>query len=173
MRQAARDRTGTIGGGKRTTRRSGTARDGYRAATMPGTPLAGFLARFVADAHAADQDGPRPTPTDTGRRRFLAGASAAVRAQQFCQQVEPVFNGTLANWNGLAAHDTWHDQPLQRCSYAYWRVGQCQLFAGVEGEREGNAWFCGEHTSLDAHGYLEGAVETGERAASQVATAIG
>ena len=51
--------------------------------------------------------------------------------------------------------------------------GQCQLFAGVEGEREGNAWFCGEHTSLDAHGYLEGAVETGERAASQVATAIG
>jgi hypothetical protein len=39
MRQAARDRTGTIGGGKRTTRRSGTARDGYRAATMPRTPL--------------------------------------------------------------------------------------------------------------------------------------
>ncbi|MFN9331412.1 MAG: hypothetical protein ACK6D1_02330, partial [Planctomycetota bacterium] len=102
---------------------------------MPRTPLAGFLARFVADAHAADQDGPRPTPTDTGRRRFLAGASAAVRAQQFCQQVEPVFNGTLANWNGLAAHATWHDQPLQRCSNAYWRVGQCQLFAGVEGER--------------------------------------
>ncbi|MBM3961162.1 MAG: FAD-dependent oxidoreductase, partial [Planctomycetes bacterium] len=88
-------------------------------------------------------------------------------------QVDPVFSGSLAIWNGLAALDTWHDQPLQRCSYSYWRVGQCQLFAGAEGEREGNAWFCGEHTSLDAQGYLEGLVETGDRAASQVATAIG
>lgn len=103
----------------------------------------------------------------------FGGASATARAQQFCQQVAPVFPGSLANWNGLAALDTWHDQPLQRCSYSYWRVGQCQLFAGAEGEPEGNAWFCGEHTSLDAQGYLEGAVETGERAAAQVATAIG
>jgi monoamine oxidase len=103
----------------------------------------------------------------------FAGASATARAQQFCQQVEPVFSGSTANWNGLATLDTWHDKPLQRCSYSYWRVGQCQLFAGVEGEPEDNAWFCGEHTSLDAQGYLEGAVETGERAADEVATAIG
>jgi monoamine oxidase len=103
----------------------------------------------------------------------FAGAAAAARAQQFCQQVEPVFGGSQAGWNGLATLETWHDKPLQQCSYSYWRVGQCQLFAGVEGENEDNAWFCGEHTSLDAQGYLEGAVESGERAAAEVATAIG
>lgn len=103
----------------------------------------------------------------------FGGASATARAQLFCQQLEPVFAGSSANANGLATLDTWHDKPLQRCSYSYWRVGQCQLFAGVEGEPEQNAWFCGEHTSLDAQGYLEGAVETGERAAREVADAIG
>ncbi len=64
----------------------------------------------------------------------FAGASATARAQQFCQQIEPVFAGTQANWNGLATLDTWRDKPLAQCSYSYWRVGQCQLFGGVEGE---------------------------------------
>ncbi|MBM3962182.1 MAG: hypothetical protein FJ306_09830 [Planctomycetes bacterium] len=44
---------------------------------MPGTPLAGFLVQFFADAHAAATGGGRSTATDAGRRRFLAGASAA------------------------------------------------------------------------------------------------
>ena len=102
----------------------------------------------------------------------FAGASAVVRAQQFAQQVEPLLPGTIANRNGLATLDTWHDNPFSNCSYSYWRVGQYQLFAGVEGEPEGNAWFCGEHCSQDAQGYLEGAVETGERAASEVDAAV-
>ena len=51
---------------------------------------------------------------------------------------------------------------------ALWQVGQYTRFAGVEGEQEGNAHFCGEHTSIDAQGYLEGAVETGERAAVEI-----
>jgi monoamine oxidase len=102
----------------------------------------------------------------------FAGASALLRAQQFAQQIEPVLPGAVAQANGFATLDTWHDNPLSRCSYSYWRVGQYQLFAGVEGEPEGNAWFCGEHTSQDAQGYLEGAVETGERAAREVEDAI-
>jgi len=32
--------------------------------------------------------------------------------------------------------------------------------------------FCGEHTSIDAQGYLEGAVETGERAAAEIISAL-
>jgi len=102
----------------------------------------------------------------------FAGAAANVRAQQFAQQVEPLLPGSVANRNGFQTLDTWHDNPLSQCSYSYWRVGQYQLFAGVEGEPEGNAWFCGEHTSQDAQGYLEGAVETGERAAREVDAAI-
>jgi monoamine oxidase len=43
----------------------------------------------------------------------------------------------------------------------------------VEGEPEGNCHFAGEHTSIDFQGYLNGGVETGERAADEVITALG
>jgi monoamine oxidase len=36
----------------------------------------------------------------------------------------------------------------------------------------GNLFFCGEHTSLDYQGYMNGASETGERAASEVLAAL-
>jgi monoamine oxidase len=45
-------------------------------------------------------------------------------------------------------------------------------FAGIEGRPEGNAFFCGEHTSIDFQGYLNGAVETGQRAAREVLDSI-
>jgi monoamine oxidase len=38
----------------------------------------------------------------------------------------------------------------------------------VERAREGNCHFAGEHTSIDFQGYLNGAVETGERAAGEI-----
>lgn len=103
----------------------------------------------------------------------FGGADPLSRAQQFVQQLEPVVPGSIAGFNGHATLDTWHDNPFTQCSYSFWRVGQYQLFAGVEGEPEGNAWFCGEHTSIDAQGYMEGAVETGERAAAEVDAAVG
>ncbi|MBK9386927.1 MAG: FAD-dependent oxidoreductase [Planctomycetes bacterium] len=102
----------------------------------------------------------------------FAGADPLLRAPQFLQQLEPVLPGASAAWNGRATLDTWKDQPLSRCSYSFFKVGQYTLFGGVEGQPEGNAWFCGEHTSQDAQGYLEGAVETGERAAREVEAAL-
>ena len=53
-------------------------------------------------------------------------------------------------------------------SYSYYRVGQYTRFGGAEAERSGRCHFAGEHTSSDAQGYLEGAVESGERAAREV-----
>jgi monoamine oxidase len=41
-----------------------------------------------------------------------------------------------------------------------------QRFA--EGQRDGNCHFAGEHTSIDNQGYLNGAVDTGERAATEI-----
>lgn len=90
------------------------------------------------------------------------------RAQQFLAQIEPVLPGLTAQWNGRATVDYWRGDPFTLGSYTYWQVGQYIRFAGIEGKQEGNAHFCGEHTSIDAQGYLEGAVETGERAASEV-----
>jgi monoamine oxidase len=89
-------------------------------------------------------------------------------AQRFLAQIEPVLPGLSARWNGRAAVDSWPDYPWTRGSYSYWKVGQYQRFAGAEGQREGNCHFAGEHTSIDNQGYLNGAVETGERAASEI-----
>jgi monoamine oxidase len=89
-------------------------------------------------------------------------------AGQLGQQIEPVLPGLGAAWNGRSTVDFWPGDPFTRGSYAFWQVGQHTRFAGIEGAQEGNAHFCGEHTSIDAQGYLEGAVETGQRAASEV-----
>ena len=53
-------------------------------------------------------------------------------------------------------------------SYSYWKVGQYTAFVGRRGAAEGNCHFAGEHTSIDFQGYLNGAVDTGERAANEI-----
>jgi monoamine oxidase len=90
------------------------------------------------------------------------------RAQQFLAQIEPVLPGLSAAYSGKATIDYWRGDPNVRGSYAFWRIGQYTQFAGIEGAQEGNAHFCGEHTSIDSQGYLNGAVETGERAAAEI-----
>jgi monoamine oxidase len=95
------------------------------------------------------------------------------RAQQFLAQIEPVLPGLSAKWNGRATVDFWLGNRWARGSYSYWKVGQYTRFAGVERLPEGNCFFCGEHTSIDFQGYLNGAVETGERAAGEVLDSLG
>jgi monoamine oxidase len=95
------------------------------------------------------------------------------RAQRFLAQIEPVLPGISQQWNGRATIDFWPGYEWTRGSYSYWKVGQYTSFAGVEGRQEGNAHFCGEHTSIDSQGYLNGAVETGERAAAEVIADLG
>ena len=86
----------------------------------------------------------------------------------FLGQLAPVFPGIAAHYNGRATVDYWAGNPFTRGSYSYWKVGQYTTFAGIEGVQEGNAHFCGEHTSIDSQGYLNGAVETGERVADEI-----
>ncbi len=90
------------------------------------------------------------------------------RAKKFLSQLEPVLPGATAAWNGKAALDYWTSYPWTKGSYSYWKVGQYTSFAGIEGTRQGSCHFAGEHTSLDFQGYLNGAVESGQRAASEI-----
>jgi monoamine oxidase len=90
------------------------------------------------------------------------------RAKQFLAQLEPVLPGITARWNGRATVDFWLGNPWTRGSYSFWKVGQYTRFAGVESEPEGNCHFAGEHTSIDFQGYLNGAVESGQRAAQEL-----
>lgn len=98
----------------------------------------------------------------------FGSGTAESRAQQFLAQVEPVLPGATKAWNGRATIDFWPGHPWTKGSYSYWKVGQYQRFAGIEGRRQGNCLFAGEHTSIDFQGYLNGAVETGQRAAGEI-----
>ena len=76
--------------------------------------------------------------------------------------------GISAKHNGKAESFDWVANPLTRGSYSFWKVGQYTKFAGAEGARSNNCHFAGEHTSVDFQGYLNGAVESGERAAQEI-----
>jgi monoamine oxidase len=103
----------------------------------------------------------------------FGNGSPSTRAQQFLGQIEPVLPGISARWNGRAIIDYWTGYRWTKGSYSYWKVGQYQAFAGVEREIEGGSChFAGEHTSIDFQGYLNGAVETGQRAADEIAAAL-
>ena len=91
------------------------------------------------------------------------------RAQQFLAQLEPVLPGITDTYiPGKATIDFWTAYPWTKGSYSFWKVGQYTSFSGVEKERRDKVHFAGEHTSQDFQGYLNGGVETGERAASEI-----
>jgi monoamine oxidase len=94
--------------------------------------------------------------------------TAEQQAQTFLKQIEPVLPGATAKWNHRVVRDFWTGYEWTKGSYSYWKVGQYTRFSGAEKERSGNCHFAGEHTSQDFQGYLEGAVETGERAAAEI-----
>ena len=93
----------------------------------------------------------------------IAQLNSAVLAQ-----LQPVLKGATQQFNGLSTLDYWPGNRWSRGSYSYWKVGQYTGFSGIEGVREGNVHFCGEHTSQDYQGYLNGAVDTGNNAAAEV-----
>jgi monoamine oxidase len=94
----------------------------------------------------------------------------AERALQFMSQLQPLFPDTHVadHWSERATIDFWAAYPWTKGSYSYWKVGQYTKFSGMEKERQGNCHFAGEHTSQDFQGYLNGAVETGARAAGEI-----
>jgi monoamine oxidase len=94
------------------------------------------------------------------------------RAQTFLKEIDPLLPGLGRAWNGKASVDFWSSSPYQRGSYSCYRVGQYATIAGVAAESEGALCFAGEHTSVDFQGYMEGAVESGERAADEVLAAL-
>jgi monoamine oxidase len=94
------------------------------------------------------------------------------RAKQFLSQIEPVLPGITKQWNGSATVDWWQGYEWTKGSYSYWKVGQYTKFAGAEGEAVGSCHFAGEHTSIDFQGYLNGGVETGQRAAAEILAAL-
>lgn len=95
------------------------------------------------------------------------------RMADFLDELDQVFPGAKAASNGKVARMHWPTAPHVKASYACYKVGQYTTICGVESERFENVHFCGEHTSLDAQGYMEGAALTGAAAALEVGADLG
>ena len=89
-------------------------------------------------------------------------------ANQFLSQLEPIFPGITAQWNGKAMLSTPFTDPNLLCSYSYWKPGQYTGFSGYEGVRQGNIHFAGEHCSTSFQGFMEGGASEGVRAANEI-----
>ena len=106
---------------------------------------------------------------------FSTSASAAVRhpARRFLRQVDPVYPGLEAVWNGRSTQGLPHLDPNFKCYYSYFKIGQYETIAGYERVRQGNVFFAGEHCSFDFLGFMEGAAREGTRAGAEMLAAIG
>ena len=87
-------------------------------------------------------------------------------------QLERIAPGISDALTGEAWLDAWDRDRWAGGSYAAFGPGQITAFWGLLQRPAGRIVFAGEHTSTRAQGYLEGAVESGERAARQVAALL-
>ena len=138
----------------------------------------------VVDRHVGLQQGWDTTIGQIGVTggvwtNFLGGgqgvASGAGTAEEWfggiLGDLEAIWPGTQAAFSGQAARMHWPTFPYALGSYTCYRPGQWAYWS-YEGAREGNIHFCGEHCSLDFQGWLEGAVESGQRAANEVVRSL-
>lgn len=102
-----------------------------------------------------------------GRSGAGAGASAGL---EMIRDLELFYADVPAKLNGGEQMINWKQRKWSLGSMAYFKPGQYMKFRGVAGEPEadGRFLFAGEHTSLRFAGTLQGAIETGQRAAAAV-----
>ncbi|MEX2418170.1 MAG: FAD-dependent oxidoreductase, partial [Actinomycetota bacterium] len=88
-------------------------------------------------------------------------------------EINKVVPGTEAHFNGKAWLDYWVGDPWTRGSYAAFGQGEYTKYWRYTGLPEGNVKFAGEHTSTYSQGFLNGGVESGQRAAIEVMDDLG
>jgi monoamine oxidase len=109
---------------------------------------------------------------------FLAGGRASAALQATLQRDGADGVAQQLRWMGhpatvIQSHVyTWENDPWCRGGYAYFDPGFDPLWRAWLARPFGRIVFAGEHTSIRFQGYMNGAVETGMRAAAEVAAAM-
>ena len=118
---------------------------------------------------------------NTGYTTFLGGklglaantTAEEVLKNTYLTQLNKIFPGAEADFNGKINVAKWATNPLVKGSYSCYKVGQWTTISGYEAEPVGNIYFCGEHTSEDFQGFMNGGAKTGRLAAEAVLAKIG
>lgn len=105
---------------------------------------------------------------------YLGGSPAkqftADRFDKIKEELNRVFPGIKSKFDGKRAMMNWPEYKLTKGSYACPLVGQFTtlLPAAAGAELDGRLIFAGEHTSEDYSGFMNGGVQSGNRAAEKI-----
>lgn len=77
------------------------------------------------------------------------------------------------SWNGKATQSLMHKNPYANLAYSYYKPGQYTDFGGYEAKKQGGVYFCGEHTTQDYQGFMEGGAITGKDTAEKLIKKLG
>ncbi len=103
-----------------------------------------------------------------------AGSSnPEAQGRRFADALDLVYPGVAEAYLQRAVRMHWPSARWFDGSYACYGPGDWCTLAGAEGEAVGALHFAGEHTSPRSPGTLNGAVESGQRAADEVCAALG
>ena len=141
---------------------------GYQAswdATRAQAGKSGIL-NFYSGGSVTDAMKTQGSFAQDSKRGVLKDANLAL------EQAESVFPGLTALWNDRVTQSLPHKSQFFRASYAHYRRGQYTAFGGYERVRQGGVFFCGEHTSQNFQGFMEGGASEGARVARQLARLI-
>jgi monoamine oxidase len=95
----------------------------------------------------------------------LAGTPVADRMTLIESDIRSIHGITAASTGGFS--QAWSAEPRYGGSYAVYRPGQVTAFWEILRRPQGKVWLAGEHVATHT-GYLEGAVESGERVAEEI-----
>jgi len=93
----------------------------------------------------------------------LGKEQGAAKVLNILEETRPSLKGSLK----LAHYWSWISNSYAGGSYAYWKPGQITSFANELAKPNGRIHFAGEHTAVMMRG-MEGAMESGERAAFEI-----
>jgi len=106
---------------------------------------------------------------------FLAGGRASKELQEILAREGPAGAIQRIGWLGPPARliasqaIVWDDDPWARGGYAYFDPSFEPRWRAWLARPAGRIVFAGEHTSVKSQGYMNGAIETGLRAAAEIA----
>jgi monoamine oxidase len=119
--------------------------------TQPGTR--GILASYTGGQRALD----------------LGAMSESDRQSLVLGQLRQLF-GRVDRQYESGTSQIWHEDPWAKGAFTYFEPGQMATLLPIAQRPEGRIHFAGEHTSA-WHGWMNGALESGNRAASEVNSA--
>jgi monoamine oxidase len=119
-----------------------------------------------------------PNLTQPGRRGLLASYAGGQRAldlgamaeddrqERVLRRMGDLFSGLNGQYE-QGVSQIWHEDEWARGAFAYFEPGQMTSLLPVAQRPEGRIHFAGEHTSA-WHGWMNGALESGNRAADEI-----